>query len=390
MSNQLIHRDLEDVIRRALDAFEVVTITGPRQSGKTTLCRKMFGHLPYINLEDLPTLQRAKEDLNGFMAEWTEGAVIDEAQQFPEILSALQVVVDEDRFHGRTKRKFVVTGNSNFALLSRVTQSMAGRTALFTLLPFSMRELGSDRLSLPTDSLILRGGYPAVWRQPDLRHLLIDSYYNTYVERDVRQVMHVKDILPFFKFMRLCAGRIGTEFNASALSNEVGVSLPTINSWLSVLAASYIIYLLPPYANNIKKRLVKTPKLYFYDTGLACYLLGIEHEQTLRVHPLRGALFENMVMNELMKTDLNRGRRPDLYFYRDQSQHEVDVVRIEGLQAELYEMKSSMTYHPDFFKNLKYVAGLIPEEVKTAGVIYDGDTHEAERLWNFRDIDSYK
>jgi predicted AAA+ superfamily ATPase len=386
MDTQFVHREIEDAIRRALEVYEVITLTGPRQSGKTTLCRRMFSELPYANMEDLPTLERAKTDVTAFVKGFERGAIIDEAQNFPEILSALQVIVDEDRFSGNTGRKFIVTGSSNFALLSQITQSMAGRTALFTLLPFALSELSDEHRVLSTDTLMLRGGYPAVWQNPESSSLILDNYYNTYVERDVRQVVNVKDMLPFYRFMRLCAGRIGTEFNATTLSNEVGVSVPTIRNWLSVLAASYIIYLLPPYASNIKKRLVKTPKIYFHDTGLATYLLGIEHEDALNVHPLRGALFENMVMNEMMKRELNQGRRPELYFYRDQSQREVDVVKMKALTAELYEIKSAMTFHADFLKNLKYVGEAIPETVTRSGVIYDGDSHPENGIWNVREI----
>lgn len=387
--NHLINRAIEPYILKSLDYFPVITVTGPRQSGKTTLCRKLFGHLPYVNLEDMSTMQRAKEDMKAFIKGFPLGAVIDEAQNLPEIFSALQVEVDEDRHKGDTTRKFIITGSSNFSLLASITQSMAGRTAIFRLLPFSLHEIGETGKVMPTDTLILRGGYPAIWMQPDLRQTILSSYYSTYVERDARQVMNIKDVLPFFRFIRLCASRIGTEFKAAALSNEVGVSLPTINSWLSVLAASYIVYLLPPYSANIKKRLVKTPKIYFYDTGLAAYLLGIETEQVLSVHPMRGALFENMIVNEIMKQELNKGKEPRLYFYRDQSQHEVDLLRINALSVELYEIKSGMSYNPDFFKNMRYVRGLLQDSVSTSRVIYDGtekSDSQFDGICNFRDI----
>lgn len=387
-SNKLINRTIEPVILKALAYFPVVTITGPRQSGKTTLCRKMFEDLPYVNLEDVSTLQKAKDDVKAFLAALPGGAVIDEAQNLPELFSALQVEVDEDRFMGR-ERKFVITGSNNFSLMSSLTQSMAGRTALFRLLPFSLEELGEEQAKMPTDTLLLRGGYPAIWQKPDLRGIILESYYSTYVERDARQVLNLKDALPFFRFIRLCASRIGTEFKASALSNEVGVSLPTINSWLSVLAASYVIYLLPPYSANIKKRIVKTPKLFFYDTALAAYLLGIDSEQTLSVHPLRGALFENMVVNEMKKRELNQGREPQLYFYRDHSQREIDLLRADGFALHLYEIKSAMTYNADFFKNLRYLQALMPKEVASTQVIYDGaeqrDT-QFDGIRNFRNL----
>lgn len=387
-SNELINRKIESAIRHSLQYFPTVTITGPRQSGKTTLCRAMFSDLPYVNLEDVSTLQRAKDDVKAFLAAFPDGGVIDEAQNLPEIFSALQVEVDEDRFRGR-ERKFVITGSNNFSLLSRLTQSMAGRTALFRLLPFSLNELGEECDNVSTDTLLLRGGYPAIWKNPDLRGIILESYYSTYVERDARQVINLKDSLPFFRFIRLCASRIGTEFKASALSNEVGVSVPTINNWLSILAASYIAYLLPPYSANIKKRIVKTPKIYFYDTALAAYLLGIESEQTLALHPLRGALFENMVVNEMMKRDLNQGREPHLYFYRDHSQREIDILRIEDSAVHLYEVKSSMTFNPDFFKNLRYLQALMPSDVASTQVIYDGTEQRDttfDGIRNFRSL----
>ena len=387
--SEFINRELATEIKKLFDFYAVITLTGPRQSGKTTLCRKLFPELPYVNLEDADTLLRIREDTKGFLANFPHGMIIDEAHHFPQLFSALQVIVDEDRFQGDPKRKFIVTGSSNFALLEKVSQSMAGRTAVLTLLPLSIQELHRAGKSLATDQLILNGGYPAVWLREPMRGRIFRDYTTTYIERDVRSILNVKDLMSFQNFIRLCAGRIGTEFNASALSVAIGVSVNTISSWLSVLAASYVVYLLPPYHANIGKRLTKTPKLYFYDTGLAAHLLGIENEQQLQTHPLRGALFENMVINEMLKEGFNRGEEERLYFYRDKTQREVDVLRTVGLEIEAFEIKAGKSYNPDYFKHLKFLQELLGPTVKRSAVIYDGDTLSRSRLngvYNFRDF----
>jgi predicted AAA+ superfamily ATPase len=348
--------------------------------------------MPYVNFENASTLRQAKEDPAHFIARFPDGLIIDEAHHFPEIFSLIQVTVDEDKFRGQTHRKFIVTGSSNFSLLEKVTQSMAGRTAILTLLPLALSELDEQQRNYPAERLILNGGYPAVWTDEEARHLLQESYYNTYVERDIKQIVNVRDMLAFHKFIRLCAGRIGSEFNASALSGEIGVTLPTINHWLSVLAASYIAYLLPPFYANINKRLLKTPKLYFYDTSLAAYLLGITNEEQLKTHPLRGALFENMIVNEFMKEATNRGTVPTLYFYRDRSGREVDIVRTRAQYLEAYEVKSSMSYNSTFTANLRYLHSLLPEQLVRSAVIYDGESFAdkpMEGAYNFRDISRY-
>lgn len=383
----LIDRAIEQTITDALTVFPSVTITGPRQSGKTTLCRKLYPGIPYVNFEDVNVLQNAKDDIAAFLSRFPDGAIFDEVQNFPELLSSLQVIIDEDRFNS-SGRKFLLTGSSDFTLMESVSQSMAGRTAVFRLMPLSIAELGEKAVISPTDTLILNGGYPAVWHAPQLRHITVASYYGTYVERDIKRIVNVKDMIAFHRFIRLCAGRIGTEFNASALSNEVGVSVPTVQNWLSVLAASYILYLLPPYFANVNKRLVKSPKLYFYDTALASYLLGIESETILSTHPLRGALFENMVINEVMKSRFNAGRDMAMYFYRDRSQYEVDLVCDGNHGVELYEIKSSKSYNSDFFKSLRYLSRLMPSQVVRTAVVYDGvETRDTviDGLVNYRE-----
>lgn len=343
-------------------------------------------------LEEVDTLNRIKEDPHRFFADHPEGAIIDEAHHFPDLFSYIQVYVDEDIFRGNKNRKFVVIGSSNFALLEKVTQSMAGRTAVLTLLPLSQKELRQAGEAATTNQLILNGGYPAVWKYRAARELIYRNYLTTYIERDVRNMVNIKDLMAFQTFIRLCAGRIGTEFNASALSVAVGVSVPTISNWLSVLSASYTAYLLTPYHANIGKRLTKTPKLYFYDTGLAAFLLGITSEEQLAIHPLRGQLFENMVVNELLKEGLNKGRNEQLFFYRDKSQREIDVIRMNGLEVEAYEIKAGKSYNGDYYKNLNFFKGILGEQVTRTAVIYDGETGSQgciNGLFNYRDFSLY-
>ena len=391
MNNQLIVRDLCTNIDRVFNYFSVVTMIGPRQSGKTTMCRSLYADLPYVNLEDASTLLEVQQDPKAFLTKWKEGMIIDEAQRYPNIFSYLQVLVDEDRIRGNGNRRFVVTGSANFALMERVSQSMAGRTAVVTLLPLSTHEILSRYPQFSTDERILRGGYPALWVNDIAgRDLILGNYYTTYVERDLRQLVQIKDLFQFNTFMRLCAGRIGTECNASALAVAVGVSVPTIQSWLSVLEASYIIYPLRPYHANIKKRLVKTPKLYFYDTGLASWLLGIHSVEQMATHPLRGNLFENMVINEFVKERYNRLQTPNLYYYRDQQQHEVDLLSVaDDSTFSAYEIKSGQTYRPEYLDGLRYLRNLFPDTLTSSRIVYDGDQPNpspTDGLVNYRNI----
>lgn len=387
----MINRDLQQSISDSFKYFSVVTIVGPRQSGKTTLCRNLYQDLPYSNLEDIATLAEVQHDPKAFLHKYPQGMIIDEAQRFPEIFSYLQVLVDEDRIQGNTQRHFIVTGSANFSLMQQLTQSMAGRTAVLVLCPLSTNEITSYAPQTTTDERILRGGYPAVWTSDEGGLIpLLSNYYTTYVERDLRALSQIKDLRQFNTFIRLCAGRIGSECNASALSVEVGVSVPTIKSWLSILEASYILYLMPPFYANISKRLVKTPKVYFYDTGLACWLMGIHTTNQLAIHPLRGNLFENMVINDRIKYYTNQGLEPNLYFYRDHQQHEVDLLDVAAdgyIQA--FEIKSGKTYRPDYFDNLHYVQSVLGDRIVSTCVIYDGDQQSIQPFDAIRRYDSF-
>lgn len=384
MGDLFINRDLKEEIIKQSSYFPVVTITGPRQSGKTTLCKQMFPDYHYVNLEDIAKTEIIKQNPKEFLQNHLQGLIVDEAQQYPDLFSYVQVVVDEN-----PNAHIILTGSSNFALLQKVTQSLAGRTAVLTLLPLSLSELGKERLTASTDTIMLNGGYPSVWAKNIPVQMVSNNYYNTYIERDVRQLINIKDLSKFQVFIRLCAGRIGTEFNASALSNEVGTSVPTIQEWLSVLEASYIVFRLPPFFRNVGKRLIKSPKIYFYDTGLLCFLLGIENENHLQTHPLRGAVFENMVVLEFLKNRFNVGKLSNLYFYRDKSQREVDIVQEFADTFNAYEIKSASGFHADFMDNLNYLKNLLGEKLTSTQVIYDGEMELKSNnngIVNFRNI----
>jgi predicted AAA+ superfamily ATPase len=374
MNNKLINRALENTLKNTFSYFPVITLTGPRQSGKTTLCRMAFPDMPYVNFEDLSTLAEVQADPKGFLEKYPNGLIIDEAQNYPKILSYLQVSVDDALFKGRNDLHYIVTGSNNFALLEKVTQSMAGRTAVMNLLPLSTNELIADRGDIGTSELILYGGYPAVWQtDSQARRMLLSNYYTTYIERDIRKLINIKDLQAFQTFIRLCAARIGQEFNASNLAVETGVAVNTIRHWLSILSTSYVVYLLHPYYANIGKRLTKMPKLYFYDTGLASFLLGIQTFEQMDTHPLRGSLFENLVVNDIKKFGSNKGEEEKLFFYRDKSKHEVDILRLLPRSIEAYEVKSCKTYSQDLFSNLTYLKTLLKDSLSKTVVVYDGD-----------------
>ena len=377
MSKTLINRTLASSFSDVFSVLPIITLTGPRQSGKTTLCREQFPELPYVSFEHAATLADVQADPVAFLNRYPKGVIIDEAQHYPTIFSYLQVTVDEDRFQGTDQHHYIVTGSNNFALMEKITQSMAGRTAVYSLLPLSTAEILSYQPEASTSKMLLYGGFPAVWTADNelLRQQLLSNYYTTYIERDVRTLINVKDLQAFQTFIRLCASRVGQEFNASAVSNEVGVSVPTIKHWLSILAASYVIYLLHPYYTNIGKRLTKTPKLYFYDTGLACSLLGVNSAEQVNSHFLRGALFENMVINEFVKEGWHRGIEPDLRFWRDSQGNEVDLLVYEGDTPRAYEVKSSATFSVDFFKGLSKWAALTGVTEDRLNVIYGGETN---------------
>lgn len=376
---QYIERIVTSKVMEADKYFPVIVITGPRQSGKTFLCRHLFTDYQYVNLEDITSRSNALKDPTGFLDVLGDKVIIDEVQNVPEILSMVQVRVDED-----PSKRYVLTGSSNFSLLSSISQSLAGRAAVFTLLPFSLKEVKEIVMSQTIDKILIEGLYPRVIANDAPAEMYYRSYYNTYVERDLRDLLKIKNLLAFDKFMRLMAARIGSEFNASALAREVGVSSVTIKEWLSILMTSYIAFTLTPYFVNVSKQLTKMPKIYFYDTGLACFLLGIDSEEKLRNHYMRGALFENLAICELMKRSFNAAKDPRIHFYREISGLEVDAVEEEGGAVHLYEVKSGTTLRPDFLNNMEQIGSRFSCPV-TSTVIFDGHGYPPTSV-NIREI----
>ena len=308
----MIQRHIKKEFLKFLRQYPVVMLTGPRQSGKTTLCREALPHKSYISLENPDTREFALSDPRGFLAQYPEGLIIDEAQRAPKLFSYIQGIVDEKK---KAKGLFVLTGSQNFQLLDKVNQSLAGRTAILKLLPFSMGEIKSAVQKMSLDELLLKGFYPRIYDEKLEPHYALSFYFETYVERDVRSLLHVKDLSSFQKFVRFCAGRVGQLLNLSSLGNEAGISHTTAREWLSLLEASYIVFLLPPYHKNYNKRVTKAPKLYFYDVGLASYLLGIENVKQMQRDPLRGHLFENLIVIEFLKNRYERVENSNLSFF---------------------------------------------------------------------------
>lgn len=377
--SKYIYRELTPSIIEAMKYFPVVTITGPRQSGKTSLSRHVCPDFTYANLADVSQRGKAANDPIGFLDSLGRFAIIDEVHNVPDILSMIQVRVDED-----PERRYILTGSSNFSLLEKVTQSLAGRTAVFTLLPFSLKEIKSIADNESIEKIITDGLYPRKIVEDIPSEIFYSGYYNTYVERDLRDLLQVKNILSFDKFIRVLASRIGSEFNASSISREVGVSSHTIKEWMSILTTSYIAFELRPYFNNISKQYSKMPKVYFYDTGLACFLLEIDSAEALRKHQMRGPLFENLAVCELLKKRYNKGKDTRLFFYRDKAGTEVDIVEPRGLDFYLYEVKYGDTLYPEFLRNMEKAAEIL-KNVKRKTLIFNGQTF-GDSLLNIRDI----
>ena len=383
-----ITRKISEPILEAYKYFPVITITGPRQSGKTTLIKHTFNELPYFSLENIDTLRLAQEDPIGFLKSSDKGMILDEAQNAPELFSFIQGMVDNNK-----NLRFILSGSSNFSMLQSVTQSLAGRAAIFELLPLSLFELSSPLVDeIPLSTLLYKGLYPAVWSDNTPATALYRNYVKTYLERDVRKITAVKDLSLFQKFLRLCATRIGSVFVASQLANEIGVAVNTINSWLSILEASYIIYMLQPYHENTRKRLTKSPKLYFTDPGLAAYLLEIENPTQLNNDKMRGHLFENLIIAEALKHRLNQGKDANIYFYRDSHLNEVDLVIKEAGRLKLIEIKSAETYHSDFEKGIKIFDKEFSDKVSDRAIIYAGDMENTTRsikLINYKQLSKF-
>jgi predicted AAA+ superfamily ATPase len=366
----MIKRNAGELLRELARGYYVVAVTGPRQSGKTTLVRHVFPEKQYISLEDPDEREFADQDPRRFLQRFPDGAVLDEVQRCPEIFSYLQSRVDADRQVGQ----FILTGSQQFGLLSEITQSLAGRVGMVELLPFTLNEVQRARCAPQTvDQLLLKGLYPPLYDR-DLRpENWFKSYIQTYVERDVRQVSKVKDLSTFQRFIRMCAARMGQLVNLSNLANECGITHNTARAWISILETSYIVFLLKPHYKNFNKRLVKTPKLYFYDSGLAACLMGIHDEEQLSIHPARGALFENWVVGECLKNRFNKGEESNLYYWRDRTGNEVDLIIDQGGSLIPVEIKSGQTLSRDSFKGLEKWSKIAGDEAGRPVLCYGGE-----------------
>ncbi|MDZ7790750.1 MAG: ATP-binding protein [Xanthomonadales bacterium] len=368
----MIERDLAPFVRRAAGQFPAVTLTGPRQSGKSTLCRNLFPDFHYANLESPDVRQYAQEDPRSFIADLGGGAIIDEVQNVPELASWLQVQIDENPAPGQ----WILTGSQNFALTESVSQSLAGRSAVQHLMPLTLNEVQrfTDMRDASLEQLILGGGYPRIYDRQIEPADWLASYVATYVERDVRSISSISDLNAFQRFLGLCAGRSGQVLNYSALANDCGITQPTAKAWLSILEASFIVFLVPAWSGNVRKRLARSPRLVFLDSGLLCWLLDIRTPTQLKTHPLRGAIFESWALSEIYKRRLHANERRGMYFYRDQSGLEADLVLETAGKAVLMEFKSSATIHRDFTKALQKVRTTMGEEyITNAYVVYGGD-----------------
>lgn len=381
-----IKRDLSERASEAASEFSVIAIVGPRQSGKTTLAQNAFPNHRYVSLEDLDMRALAKADPRRFLAEYpTEyGVILDEIQHVPQLLSYMQTIVDREKKNGF----FVITGSQNFLVDEAVTQTLAGRMSVLTLLPLSLSELEkADLLSAKIEQLVYQGSYPKIYAEKVSAERLYNNYIRLYVERDVRQIKNVSDLNTFQKFMQLCAGRIGQVVNLASLGNDCGINHSTVKSWISLLEASYIVFLLHPYYKNFGKRLIKAPKLYFVDTGIACSLLKIRSVDELSHHYLRGGLIENFVIADLLKQQYNLEQKPSLYFWRDHTGNELDCIIDDSRYPVPVEIKAGKTVATDFFKELKTWEKITDTPQAPHYLIYGGDKNQG---WPHAQVLSWK
>jgi predicted AAA+ superfamily ATPase len=374
----MIKRDMTTELIETAREYPVVTIFGPRQSGKTTLVQMTFPEKMYYSLEDPDVRMAAETDPRGFLAGLPEGGVLDEIQRLPGLLSYIQGIVDREKKTGM----FILTGSHQPGLHQSVSQSLAGRTAVLTLLPFSLSELRNYRKNWEPFELIVKGAYPRLHDKDLKPSRFFNGYMQTYIERDVRALVNLKDLRSFQQFFTLLAGRIGQVVNYTSLSNDVGVSSTTIKNWISVLKASFVVFELPPFFENIRKRVVKSPKIYFNDVGLAAYLLGIETADQVSRDPLRGGLYENLLILEVLKSCFNYGKRPELFFYRDTHGNEVDLIIKAARNLIPFEIKSAATFTPEFLKGIEHFRQIAGNRCSNGYVLYNG--HEQYTLKGIR------
>ncbi len=349
--------------------FPAIVLLGPRQSGKTTLARLAFPQKPYVLLEEPDTREFAEKDPRGFLQSYPEGAILDEIQRVPHLFSYLQGILDQSKTNGL----FILTGSHNFLMMEQVTQSLAGRVALLTLLPFSHQELRSAHLDFEDYETHLRfGGYPRVFSSQIAPEDFYSNYVRTYIDRDIRLLKNVQDLSTFHTFLKFCANRIGQPVNLSSIADDCGITHNTVKAWLSILEASYILFTVRPYHNNLNKRLIKTPKIYFYDTGLVCYLMGIDSQDLLTYHPMKGSLFENFIVSEVAKSFYHTGHEATLYFWQDKSAKKIDLILEAHGKVTPIELKAGKTITEDYFKNIAYWCQLTGASPSEAKVVYGG------------------
>ncbi|MDR2579935.1 MAG: ATP-binding protein [Fibromonadaceae bacterium] len=364
----MIQREISKHVLDMAKEYPALTIIGPRQSGKTTLAKMLFPKHKYINLEEPDIREFAKKYPRDFFKNYSGNLIIDEIQRVPELLSYIQVIVDDNNIKGQ----FILTGSHQPQIKANIAQSLAGRTAIATLLPLSIKELSDTGIVLERDEYIYKGFMPRIYSENVTPKYLYQNYYSTYVERDVRQLINVGSQNSFERFIKLLAGRIGQIINLNSLAGDVGVSQTTLSSWISVLEASFIVFRLPCYFNNFGKRQIKTPKLYFTDVGLAAYLLGIENPEQVFRDPLVGGLFENMVVAEVLKARYNQGKNAEIYYFRNQNGLEIDLILNEGQSIIPVEIKAGASFDLSFAKNIKLFKGL-SDKVKNGYIVYSGD-----------------
>ena len=388
MANNLyLNRTMEGILREAAKYFSVISVTGPRQSGKSTLLKYLFPNVPKYSLKDVNVREFAEHDPIAFLHQHPGGMFIDEVQKVPQLLEYIQGIVDDN-----PDCQFLLTGSSNFELLHSLSESLPGRAGVYELLPMTYHETESTMGEMSLNEFLYSGLYPAICAKKNKARLFYPSYVKTYLERDVRDLLKIKDQMQFMKFMKLCAARVGSVFNASEIAGQLGVDGKTVTSWLSVLQASYLVTLLPPYYENISKRLVKSPKLYFNDPGLACFLLDIESPRQLERDKMRGAIFENYVVMEVIKHRYNRGLLDGVYFYRDSNQNEVDILLKEEGEITAIEVKSSMTYHSSFEDSISKLAEWIKTPISNKLIVYTGDFENTTaniKVLNYRHLQAY-
>ncbi len=380
----MIERQILAKILFLKDKYPIIALTGPRQSGKTTLLQSAFPDYQYLSLEDPNNREFAETDPKGFLKKYRERVVFDEIQRVPQLFSYIQGIVDESKQMGQ----FILSGSQNFQLLRSITQSLAGRVALFKLLPFDFKELSKYQLlSKNYDEILIKGFYPAIFDRKIPSTDFYVNYIQTYVERDVTELIKIHELRQFRAFLGLCASRVGQLLNLNSLANECGISQPTAKAWFSILESSYIIFQLQPYYQNFSKRVVKTPKLYFYDTGLLCYLLGIRETVSLTTNQFKGNLFENLVIAELQKQNHHQYLHKDFYFWRDSHGNEVDLVIPVANMLDIFEIKASETITSQQFKGLDYLQQIAQSAVANKTLIYGGNESQARtnyqvKAWN--------